>query len=343
MPKHITRLILLMVVFGAVAYAAKIFFTPASFYSFGHYRGDSVVEIASDKPKYKGSDYCQGCHFEIYATWFKGLHHAAGKTRGVQCEVCHDAAGGRDQGGLFQHVSTGSDHPASGKLPVPRDSLKLCPICHEKVPGRPEQQRQVDVATHSGTQQCTACHNAHSPKIVLAAIPEGKAGAPGAGKAPACAGCHGNNGVSTNPVWPNLAAQQAVYFVEALKAYKTGARDNVMMSAAAKALSDADMRTLAQYYAGLKVGTANQNAVGQDLAAAKAKASACAACHGATGVSSNPAWPSLAGQQKSYLAATLKAYRDGTRKNEMMAGIAKTMSDADIDALAAYYSTASPK
>ena len=115
MPKHITRLILLMVALGAVAYAAKGFFTPESFYLYGHYRGNSVAEIASDKPKYKGSEYCQPCHAEQYAVWSKGVHHSVEKGKLVQCEVCHGAAGGREAGGLFPHVATGVDHPASGK------------------------------------------------------------------------------------------------------------------------------------------------------------------------------------------------------------------------------------
>ncbi len=55
---------------------------------------------------------------------------------------------------MFQHVSSGVDHPASDKLPVPADTLKLCPLCHEKMPGRPAEQRQIDIATHAGTQQC---------------------------------------------------------------------------------------------------------------------------------------------------------------------------------------------
>jgi cytochrome c553 len=340
MPKHIARLIVLMVAFGAAAYAGKVFFTADSFYLYGHYRGNSVAEIASDKPRYKGSEYCQSCHAERYAEWSKGVHHNVEAGKAVQCEVCHGAAGGRDAGGTFEHVATGVDHPASGKLPVPADTRKLCPICHEKMPGRPMEQRQIVVATHAGTQQCTACHNAHSPRMILAAVPEGKAGTTGAGKAASCAGCHGSNGVSTNPAWPNLAGQQGAYLVEALKAYKTGARDNAIMSATAKALSETDMQSLAHYYAGLKLNTARPDAGGQDLTAAKAKASACAACHGANGVSSNPAWPSLAGQQRDYIVAVLKAYKSGARKNELMAGIAKGLSDADIDAVAAYYSSA---
>ena len=184
MPKHIARLIALIVGFAAVAYAAKVFFTADSFYAYGHYRGDSVAAIASDKPKYKGSEYCQSCHAEEYAEWSTGVHHSVDVGKVVKCEVCHQAAGGRDVGGMFQHVSTGVDHPAGGKLPIPHDTLKLCPLCHEKMPGRPADQPQIDIATHAGTQQCTTCHNAHSPKMIRTAAP---AAQPGAGKAAACA------------------------------------------------------------------------------------------------------------------------------------------------------------
>ncbi|HHJ13054.1 MAG TPA: c-type cytochrome [Gammaproteobacteria bacterium] len=76
-----------------------------------------------------------------------------------------------------------------------------------------------------------------------------------------------------------------------------------------------------------------------DAAAGKAKAAACAACHGADGKSSNPQWPNLAGQKEAYLVKQLKAFRDGTRKDPTMNGMAKPLSDADIDNLAAYYSS----
>jgi cytochrome c553 len=63
----------------------------------------------------------------------------------------------------------------------------------------------------------------------------------------------------------------------------------------------------------------------------------CAACHGETGIASNPAWPSLAGQKPGYLANVLKAFRAGLRKDPMMAGVTRGLSDADITNLAAYY------
>ena len=75
-----------------------------------------------------------------------------------------------------------------------------------------------------------------------------------------------------------------------------------------------------------------------DAAAGKAKSSVCAGCHGMAGVSANPSWPNLAGQKDRYLVKQMKAFRDGTRSDPMMSPMAKPLSDADIENLAAYYS-----
>jgi len=76
-----------------------------------------------------------------------------------------------------------------------------------------------------------------------------------------------------------------------------------------------------------------------DAAAGKAKSAVCAGCHGANGVSMNPVWPNLAGQKDAYLVKQLKAFRAGSRSDPMMSPMAKPLSDADIDNLAAYFSS----
>jgi cytochrome c553 len=63
----------------------------------------------------------------------------------------------------------------------------------------------------------------------------------------------------------------------------------------------------------------------------------CSTCHGVNGVSMLPNAPHLAGQPQIYLVEQMKAYRSGKRSNEVMSVIAKPLSDADIDALAAWY------
>ncbi len=76
-----------------------------------------------------------------------------------------------------------------------------------------------------------------------------------------------------------------------------------------------------------------------DVAAGKAKSATCVGCHGANGISGNDLWPNLAGQKAGYLAKQIKAYRDGGRNDPMMSSMVKTLSDQDIDDLAAYYSS----
>jgi cytochrome c553 len=80
-------------------------------------------------------------------------------------------------------------------------------------------------------------------------------------------------------------------------------------------------------------------AAAADIDAGRAKAvTVCAACHGATGISVSEAIPNLAAQRAGYLAAQLKALKDGTRKNAMMNAIAAQLSADDIANLAAYFS-----
>ena len=71
----------------------------------------------------------------------------------------------------------------------------------------------------------------------------------------------------------------------------------------------------------------------------RAKARICASCHGPLGVSVTPDAPNLAGQPRIYIVAQLKAFRDGTRKHQVMSLMAKTLSDEDIAALAEWYAS----
>jgi len=76
---------------------------------------------------------------------------------------------------------------------------------------------------------------------------------------------------------------------------------------------------------------------GGDVAAGKAKSAACAACHGADGNSQIPVNPTLAGQHADYLARALEEYKSGARQNPIMAGMAASLSEQDMQDLAAYF------
>lgn len=88
--------------------------------------------------------------------------------------------------------------------------------------------------------------------LVLSAS-AGAAGDAAAGKAKSavCAACHGPAGISSNPLWPNLAGQHEAYLLKQLKAFKSGARKDPLMSPMAAPLSDQDMENLAAYFASL--------------------------------------------------------------------------------------------
>ncbi len=76
-----------------------------------------------------------------------------------------------------------------------------------------------------------------------------------------------------------------------------------------------------------------------DPAAGKGKTRACLTCHGVDGMSRVPNAPNLAGQNEWYLAKQLRDYRAGKRTHQVMSIVAKTLSDADIDDLAAWYAS----
>ena len=83
------------------------------------------------------------------------------------------------------------------------------------------------------------------------------AGDAAAGKASSaiCATCHGADGISIAPIYPNLKGQKEAYIVSSLKAYKAGQRQGGMaaiMSPQAAGLSDADIANLASYYSSMK-------------------------------------------------------------------------------------------
>jgi len=70
----------------------------------------------------------------------------------------------------------------------------------------------------------------------------------GQAKAAVCASCHGAEGCSANPLWPNLAGQKDQYMAKQLKMFRDGTRNDPLMSAMAKPLSDEDIDNLSAYF-----------------------------------------------------------------------------------------------
>ena len=169
----------------------------------------------------------------------------------------------------------------------------------------------------------------------------------GQAKAAMCFACHGTDGNSIAPNFPNLAGQGEKYMVKQLHDFKANdARKDSTMIGMVAALSDQDMENVAAFFSAQKLKVASTdkvNTLGQNIyrgGITSAKIPACMACHGPDG-SGNPAagYPALSGQKAAYVVKQLKAFRSGERKNDaakMMRNVALRMTDAEIEAVASY-------
>lgn len=160
-------------------------------------------------------------------------------------------------------------------------------------------------------------------------------------KAQTCVACHGQNGVSNNPEWPNLAGQKAGYLADQLKAFRDGKRNNPAMAPFVNKLTDTEISELAAYYAGQEAPTSASGDAAL-VAAGEHLSAYCKACHGMRGQTINQEWPNLAGQQAAYIEKQLKAYREGERINSRMQAVVHPFGDSEFAALAAYYSALKP-
>ena len=170
----------------------------------------------------------------------------------------------------------------------------------------------------------------------------------GQAKAATCAACHGMDGNSVNPEWPNLAGQHASYITKQVRNFKAGERANPLMSPMAMILSDQDIDDLAAYFSSQTLRPTGETEpsklkLGQRVYRAgnvAAKVPACASCHGPTGAGIPTAvYPHIGGQHATYVAIQLRNYKSGTRNNDpnaMMRTIAAGLSEDEIDAVASY-------
>ena len=161
----------------------------------------------------------------------------------------------------------------------------------------------------------------------------------------ACVACHGAAGNSSITQNPKLAGQHEAYLQKQLHDFKGPNRNNAVMTAIAKALSDEDIRNLAAYLEQQKPapGAAkNKNTVefGKKIyrgGIAAKNVPACAGCHSPNGAGIPAQFARLAGQHQDYAVAQLTNFRTGTRSNSaQMTAIAKRLSDDEIQAVADY-------
>ncbi|WP_374089237.1 cytochrome c [Methylomicrobium lacus] len=165
--------------------------------------------------------------------------------------------------------------------------------------------------------------------------------------ATSCASCHGDIGDSATPAFPSLAGQLPTYLFKQLQDYADGSRDNPLMSGIAKGLSKQDMADLAAWFASQPASSEASGSA--DLKQAETLVTRgdnerllvpCEVCHGNDGEGQKLDIPALAGQKAEYLSATLNAFKDGSRHNDVygkMRLIAKTLTEKEIEELGAYY------
>ncbi len=167
-----------------------------------------------------------------------------------------------------------------------------------------------------------------------------------------CAACHAADGNSPAAANPKIAGQFVEYLSKQLvdfkpRAGKKPARASAVMNGMVAGISEADLKNLAAYYAGQKLKPAaaadkELASLGQKIWRGGIAASgvpACAGCHGPTGAGIPAQYPRLSGQFAEYLAAQLKAFKEGARANDpngMMRGVAARMTEREIRAVADY-------
>ena len=156
-----------------------------------------------------------------------------------------------------------------------------------------------------------------------------------------CAKCHGVDGNSKIPGTPSLAGQQPHYLVDAIQEYHQGDRATKEMRSIMSNATNLELENLALYFASQTPVKRGPAKFGDPVAGEPATA-LCGGCHGSHGVSVDAATPSLAGQDPEYLVKAIKSYRT-TRKNWGMQRYVAGLSDKDIDNIAAYYASQTPK
>lgn len=160
-----------------------------------------------------------------------------------------------------------------------------------------------------------------------------------------CAACHTADGTRGIPANPIIAGQHPEYLAKQLSEFKSGKRNNPVMKGFASALSEADMRNVAAFYASKQArpGLAKNRdlvVLGEKIyrgGIADKQVPACSGCHSPNGAGIPAQYPRVGGQHADYTEAQLNSFRSGQRGNSaQMVAIAARLSDREIKAVADY-------
>ncbi len=251
---------------------------------------------------------------------------AAGKIAAEPCAKCHGENGVSRKAGVPSLIGL---HPKylleamqaykSGDRPISAKNEDM--------------KKALDPLSDQDLQHVALYYGLQSENLTRAQTPSEAGPSPSKEALAACAKCHGEAGISTAPITPSLAGQDAAYALDALRAYRDGTRDDDTMSPKAKKLDDVEMKNFAVYFAGLDPKPVN---IPKPLSPAE-WAEKCDRCHGVNGNSARPEVPALAAQRQDYLEAALRAYQSGARKSFEMAAMSSVLTEDDIIGIAAHY------
>ncbi len=167
-----------------------------------------------------------------------------------------------------------------------------------------------------------------------------------------CMSCHGADGAGIAAAgYPRIAGMNADYLAKQLRDFHAGRRDHPVMTPMAKALTEDKILLVSAYYGAMAIPTvaaqppdAEVARLAQELIAwgdwTGRGLPACSQCHAPAGNGIGAYFPGIGGQHAGYLKAQLQAWRAGTRANDplgLMQAAAQHLTDAEIDALSAYY------
>jgi cytochrome c553 len=257
---------------------------------------------------------------------------AAGKAAAEPCAKCHGENGVSHKAGVPSLVGL---HP---KYLV--ETMKAYKEGDRPIDAKNEDMKKaLDALSDEDLQHVALYYALQTENLTRAQTPT-DGGAPVTKEALAtCAKCHGETGISTTPITPSLAGQDATYMLDALRAYKDGTRDDDTMTPRAKKLDDGEMKNFAAYFAGLDPKPVNiAKPLSPDEWAEK-----CDRCHGVNGNSARPEVPALAAQRSDYLETVLRAYQSGARKSPQMAAMSSILTEDDIKGIAAHYAYQKPR
>jgi cytochrome c553 len=264
---------------------------------------------------------------------------AAGKVVAARCDACHGPGGISPQAGVphiaGQHASYIQDTLTAYKTGARKDDSM------REAVAKLSEQDIADVAAYyaglksfsSRPQEPGAASAAEADQDPFAAVRKLTA---------MCAGCHGEDGNSEAPATPSVAGQHDAYLVTAIEAYQEGTWAEPMMQALTKPLTRDQVEDIAYFYAAMVPRRAGAPTKG-DAVAGLAVTAPCAGCHGVDGNTTDPKTPRLAGLSAEYLITAVNAYKDGSRKHDVMRDQVIALRDQDVEDLAAYYASKEPQ